>query len=242
MNCPRPFVFCLALVSLILPSFALADTIFSDGTFNLADYTNPFTCTTESGGTISGAVSQCTTCGDLGPALQTVVTVTTASNATTALDIGELNSNFLYDPSTQGALAWIRASVDNSTSIDVAVAEYNLFDPLIKQDGNYYIAQVFSGPGNTGFQPLASRLYASNFEQFDPLTGTVNPAANPNFGGDAMEFGIMIPSGSIALPSFTQTVVYDNLSFDLVPTPDPASWVLMGTALVGLALVRRRRG
>jgi hypothetical protein len=116
-----------------------------------------------------------------------------------------------------------------------------VFDPLIKQDGNYYIAQLFSAPGNTGFQPLASILYASNFVQFDPVTGIVNSAANPNFAGDAMEFGIMIPSGSIALPSFTQTLVYDNLSFDLVPTPDPASWVLMGTALVGLAMLRRRK-
>jgi hypothetical protein len=31
------------------------------------------------------------------------------------------------------------------------------------------------------------------------------------------------------------------LSFDLAPTPDAAGWVLMGTALVGLAMLRRRR-
>jgi hypothetical protein len=242
MNNRHPLVLSLALGCLVVPTVAHADSIFTDGTFDLADYTNPFTCTSESGGTISGAVSQCSLCGDSGKALQTVVTLTSASSATTALDIGELNSNFVYDPLAQGAVASIHASVDSLTSIDVAVSEYNLFDPLIKQDGKYYIAQLFSAPGNSGFQKLASILYASSFEQFDPLTGTVNSAANPNFAGDPMEFGIMISSGSMALPSFTQTLIYDNLSFDLVPTPDPASWVLMGTALVGVAMFRRRRG
>jgi len=229
---------CIALAWMVVPTVSFGNTIFPDGTFNLADYTNPFTYQS---GPISGVVSQCSSCGNPGQALSTALSLTTATSASSNLDIGLLNTGFTYDPSTQGDLASIDASVDSSTSISIAVSEYNLFDPLIEQDGNYYYAELFSGPGNTGFVTLSSVLSASDFDQFNPTTGVTTTSSHPNFSGDAMEFGIIVPSGSIALPSFTQTLVYDNLSFDLTPTPEPASLLVFGAGLIGLTMMRRRR-
>jgi hypothetical protein len=237
MTRQRPSVFCFAIAVAALPAVSLADTIYSDGTFNLSNYTNPFTY---QNGPISGVYFQCSSCGDPGQALSTTVTLTTATSASSNLDIGLLNSNFIYNPAVQGTVLSVNASVDSSTSISLDVSEYNSFDPLIEQDGSFYYAQLLSGPGNSGFVNLASTFSASSFVQFDPITGLTNSGSHPNFAGDPMDFGIMISSGSIALPSFTQTLVYDNLSFDITAIPEPASLLLVGAVLAGLAVLRRR--
>jgi len=94
------------LVWFAMPALSLADTVFTDGTFNLSDYTNPFTV---SSGPMSDNVSQCSSCGNPGDALFTLFTLTTSTSATSNLEIGLLNTGFTYTPSTQGAIASIDA-------------------------------------------------------------------------------------------------------------------------------------
>jgi hypothetical protein len=235
-------VLCFALAGAAFPNLAAADVIFTDGTFNLSDYTNPFTIQS---GPMSDAISQCSACGDPGQALSAVFTLTTSGSATSNLDIGLLNTGFIYTPSSEGAILSVDASVSDSTSAIPGVSSYDVFMPLIEQDGNFFEMTILGGPGDTGFVNLSATLAASDFVQIDTTTGAVIPASHPDFTGDTMEFGIIVSDGSIALPSFTQTIVYDNLAFDLVPAPEPDSSVLCAGSLIGLfgfaGITRSRR-
>ncbi len=163
-----------ALFRVALPSLAFAETVF---------------ITT---GDISGAYSQCASCGNPGQALST----TFNARGTSDMDVGLLNTGFVYTPSTQGGIALIDASVDNSTS------------------------PIFN---------ISANLLASDFDQIAPTTGVTTSTSHPNFAGDTMEFGLIVSDGSITLPLFTQTIIYNNLAIDLFPTP---------AALAGLAILR----
>jgi len=240
----RPFRLYMALIAAVsiavsFPDKSHADTIYSDGTFNLSDYTNPFTIQS---GPMIYSMSQCSSCGDPGQALSTVFTLTTPNSASSEVDIGLINTNFTYTPSTQGTIGSIDASVDNSTS-SIFVPSYNVFLPLIEQDGNFYDAEFLAGPGDSGFVNLSESLLASDFLQLDTTTGTTIAGSHPNFAGDTMEFGLIVTDGSIALPSFTQTIVNDNLTFDIAPVPEPSSLILMAATLaflLGMHAVRTK--
>ena len=228
---PARFVLCLALAGAAFPHLAAAEVIFTDGTFNLGNYTNPFTIQS---GPMSDAISQCAACGDPGQALSAVFTLTTSGSATSNLDIGFLNTGFVYTPSSEGAIGSVNASVSDSTSAIPGVSSYDVFLPLIEQDGNFFDAAILGGPGDTAFLNLSATLAAADFDQIDTTTGAVISGSHPDFTGDTMQFGMIVSDGSIALPSFTQTIVYDNLEFDLAPVPEPGGVGLGGVALIGL--------
>jgi hypothetical protein len=238
---PGRLVLCFALAGAAFPRLAAADVMFTDGAFNLGNYTNPFTVQS---GPISDAISQCAACGDPGQALSAVFTLTTSGSATSNLDIGLLNTGFIYTPSGEGAIGRVNASVSDSTSAIPGVSSYDVFMPLIEQDGSFFETTMLGGPGDTGFVNLSATLAASDFVQIDTTTGAIIPGSHPDFTGDTMQFGIVVTDGSIALPSFTQTIVYDNLAFDLLPAPEPGSVVLCAAPLIGLigfAGIRRSR-
>lgn len=242
------FVFRAAILAcVVLPALSFADTVFSDGTFNLGNYTNPFTVSSATnGGTIGGANSQCASCGDPGQALSTLVTLT-AADSTSSLDIGLLNTTFTYDPSTQGSIISIGASVSNFTSEltftsngSTLASASNQFNPLIQQDGNYFVATIAGGPSD-GFVLLSNTLLATNFDQINTTTGALDTSSHPNFSGDVITLGLAVEAGSIFIPGFTQTIVNDNLNFDIQSqVPEPTTFLLIGAALVGLAIKRKR--
>ena len=234
----------------LLSSGAYAGTVFTDNTFNLANYSNPFLFIhndpggqpNDTGGTISIDYSQCAACGNPGQGLQATITVVAAEDATTQLDLGLLNTGFVYDPSVSGSIGAVFASIDNEAANNLpGLSQFDIFNPLIEQDGNYYVAEIFAGPGISGFANLSGDLTAANFWQFNPANGASNSSSHPNFGGDAMEFGLMIEGGALFVPQFVTNLEYDNLEFDLSPAPEPASFLLLGAGLAGLAMLRRRK-
>ncbi|HEY1755565.1 MAG TPA: hypothetical protein VGG72_09235 [Bryobacteraceae bacterium] len=144
------------------------------------------------------------------------------SGTTAFAEIGVLNTTLTYNPSTQGAIQSISASVSKNLSINYTAAAgqpplIDTFYPMIEQDGKYYLAAV-SGPswygGSTGFLSFSqSGLVASSFSQYDFTTGAF-VGGSPNFSGDPMVFGLAQIS-SLTMTD-TLTAVYTGLTFDIV--------------------------
>ena len=241
------FVCLLASAMFLASTPALADIIFTDSTFNLANYTQTAQFTFEA----SIAASQCASCGNPGTALQFIATFGDTTSVNGAADQGFINNTFSYNPKTQGALGSITASVDKNLGINVTTPANNpfgnTFRPLIEQDGNIYLAAI-PGPsltsGFTGFNPLSqSGLTAASFQKFDFSTGTFL-AGTPDFSGDAMLLGLGQITGIGGYPSSQVTAIYDNLRFDLViAAPEPSGvWLLAGiVAISAVAGAVRRR-
>jgi hypothetical protein len=228
----------LTLCAMFIVSIpAFADVIYTDGTFNLSNYTSvgPY----EANGTITA--SQCVSCGS--PAYGLQLNVLETGNVTASVALGLLNNAFVYDPSTQGAIFSIGASVDKDTTVP-AGSYGNTFRPLIEQSGNYYLAaiagQSIQGPGSTGFITFArSGLVASDFVLFNFSSGTFG-TGTPNFAGAPMLFGLTQITGGAT--GFNNTVAYDNLNLDIVTSaPEPSTATLLISLLPLGAIVYRRK-
>lgn len=227
----------LALLAFAPSTSARAAVVFTDGTFNLANYSASPTFTS---GPVTGSYSQCLACGDPSQALRFSLTL---GNGSPRYSQGLANNEFLYNPGTQGAISSIAASVDRNTTTNLTGIFNVLFRPLIKQDGNYYVASIpgqpVTDPGSVGYQTISqSGLTAADFFLYDFSTGTLG-TENPDFAGDPILLGLaQISSFTLAglTSTGTYTADYDNLSFTLSTAstfvPEPASMALFGTGLV----------
>ncbi len=238
-----------ALCQTAVPAFA--DSVnFTDSTFNLANYTETATFLSSTGDSLSA--DQCSSCGHPGNALQ-ITTFIKNKNETTA--IGFVGNTFTINPAVQGTITSIDASVDKDLTVSPSdIGGGNTFHPLIEQDGNIYMASI-TGPTvpppgfTTGYNTIsATGLLATDFLQFDFSTGTFG-TANPNFGGDAMSFGLGQIFGSGGNTSFNLEADYDNLDIGVNgvtsvtgAVPEPGTSMLLGVGLfglIGLTAVRR---
>ena len=228
---------------------AQADTVFTDSSFNLSDYTQigPYLDFGSPSTTGSMTASQCTSCGNPGDALQITSSVTTAAGF--AGDMVLLNTGFTYDPQTQGALGSISVSTEKQVSSpNFGFTVTPSFWPVIEQDGILYAATIpgtpiaLPSPGASPWQTLsASGLTAADFTNIDLSTWTLSGTASPNFDGDPLTFGLaQLTEFSGASGSFIST--YDNLSFDLtIPEPSTAGLAVLGLAGLGAVRWSRRR-
>jgi hypothetical protein len=223
---------------------AMADVVFTDSTFNLANYTQtgPFS----NDPSASLAVAQCPSCGVSGSGLQTVATFNSSPVGTT-VDETLINNLFSYNPQTQGVIASIDASVAKNIFTTITGTGFgNTFRLTIEQGGIFYEDLIpglpFNGPNDAthpGYALIsATDLLATNFISFDPTTG-VTGSGNPNFAGTTLLFGLTQNTGTSG--TGTLTTQYDNLNIDIHPAPEPTSLALLVSSLAGLGLIRRRR-
>jgi hypothetical protein len=246
VNSMKPRSSLLVSLTVLVPGLASAGVIFTDGTFNPADYS--YSTAFISGASVT--YGQCTSCGDPGYGLQINVDVTASSSGYSQAFI---NNTFSYDPLAQGAISGISASVDKDEGVNFAGTDFgNTFRPTIEQDGNFYLAFIpgpplttGAGGGSTGYNLLSgSGLVASDFEEYDFATGSF-VVGSPNFDGDPMLFGLTeIATINGESSGATFFADFDNLSFDITTVatvPETTSLALLATGLAGLLLLRGRR-
>jgi hypothetical protein len=222
---------------------ASATTVFSDGDFANVTATSIFT----SGGS-TGSISQCATCGTSSGFAIGVVVDTTGSAGTTTTAAGAIENAFSYDPTTQGAITSIDASVDKDFIVTTSspTTYQSVFRPMILQSGNYYLATIPIGPvaapGDSGYITASQNgLTADDFTLYSFVTGIAS-AAHPDFGGGPLQFGLAtvapLASGT------TANINFDNLRFQVnsvAPTPIPGTLPLLATGLAAMGMVARRR-
>jgi hypothetical protein len=222
---------------------ASADVVFTDNTFSdLANYSGPPSYTSDPGqASITYSNSS-----------NTLQFVSQFNNNSQGDNVAQalVNSTFTYNPSTQGAIVDIDASVFKAISSSItATGLTNNFHPTIEQGGVFYIASIagasFDGPGGTSGTISADDLIAANFVSYDPSTDTTG-TANPNFDGGLMTFGLTQLTGTGGADEAGNiTTNYSALDLTLVTAPvgvpEPASIALLGAALAGFGVIRRRR-
>jgi hypothetical protein len=219
---------------------ALAGTILTDSTFNLANYTVTPLYNSDPGNA-TASFNQCASCGNPGQALQFLA----SGLLTDVLAIGFVN-NLTYDPTTQGAIASIDFSVDKNIVFNQVVVSSNTFRPLIEQDGIFYMAAI-PGPDinnatTSGYLTFSGTgLAATDFLSFNFVTGAFS-GSSPNFSGGPMKFGLGQTFMVGVYNSLGVEVDYDNLNVKLnVVTPEPSSFLLLGAGLAGLAVHMARQ-
>jgi hypothetical protein len=230
---------CLGLMLFGAGLLQAGSITFTDTTFNPSNYS--ITTFQSAGETVN--VSQTLTGGNPGAAMQ--INTTVPAGSTIALEYF-LNSMFVYNPATQGAIGSINLSQDvNMQSGGGVQAESAAF--LISQGGNLYFLNI-PVTANAGVWETASMsgTQASNWDLITNVsTLATNTAEHPNFSSGPLQFGFV--TGWISSSSFDYSSIQlvDNLSITVnaEPTPEPATLLLFGAGLAGISVgfIRRRK-
>jgi hypothetical protein len=137
---------------------------FTDGTFNLANYQTSSQLLTGTGTSL--VPIQCTNCGNPGSALQVTATFPNPPVPPASFDLAYqafVNSGFLYNPATQGAITSLFASVDKNLSVNQPSGPTpfaNTFHPTIEQGGIFYFASIPGPSLSTGAGRWVKRFSA----------------------------------------------------------------------------------
>jgi len=240
---------------------AAANVTFSDSTFNLSDYS---VSKYQKGDTTADiTVSQISTGGNPGSALQieTHVPIAYGQSISTAQYL--INPTFRYDPSVQGAITAIDASIDVSGQVLVngSPSPYTPIGGsnggglvLISQAGNIYTNLIgVVGPpvvGTGDYSTIhATDLKATDFGLVTDLAMfTVDKTQNPSFSSGIIELGVpgylsySNPFGFV-IPEISATAKYDNLNFTVTSVPEPETYAMLlaGLGLVGLIARRKNQ-
>ena len=151
-----------------------------------------------------------------------------------------------YDPSTDGAVAFLDYSEDriqfDPPFVGAQIGAY----PALVQDGVVFFGLGMTFPNTTWQTASLTDLTAADFKDFDSMTfhGGDGIFDNPDFSssGGAIHFGYIRANSTIpGSASITTQHGIDNWSVAITPVPVPATVWLFGPALLGFVGCRRFR-
>lgn len=155
-------------------------------------------------------------------------------------------NDFVYDPSSQGAITEIAASMLTMPIASNQPDHLGGVRMYIQQDGRLFTPTT--GPNWHSFnfdEPATVRNFSgyteSNFVEIIP-NGGIDPNSNPDFAGSVMRFGFGLSLTSTLLNGSGQVLIaggFDNVSVRLETIPAPGAIALLG--LAGMTGTRRRR-
>jgi PEP-CTERM motif len=234
----------LAVILLTAAPSPAATVTFSDGTFNLPDYTQTvFTNNTAAAGA-TDSIAQNLASGNPPPSLDFHVDWTV--NTTFTIFDGLINSGFTYNPAS-GAISALDFSQDrNVTFTSGTVIQSNAAATALLQQGGKFYRDTIVGPAFSAgtWQTIsAAGLQASDFSLYDFATNTIDSTQHPDFSsaGSVINFGFrtgLDHTNTLGTGFFDS--LSDNLSFTLTTVPEPSSLGLVMTALAAIGLWRWR--
>ena len=161
--------------------------------------------------------------------------------------VGQLNRNFVYNPSVSGEITGITYKID----LETTNAEGATYLALLSQNGNLYIETM--NTGNASPNTWLTENILLNLADFALLRTNsqgnviIDSNSRPDFSvsGSPITFGYEVTAGGAGF--FTSITGIDNDPIILTVTPsavpEPTTVVLSLTALVfmGIMYLRRRR-
>ena len=209
-----------ALLLLLFQGSPAAAVTFFDGDFAAADY-NLFV---EGSGTVTPVYEAAG--GSPGAHLR----MTTRPSVGTTVSGSYLNANFVYDPSTAGAIGSLQWSVDHDTLAFGQAAAIAL-----SQGGSLFFAGPFAttsigiGPGFVTTGPITV------------LAGDLPAGLDASAGGAPITFGLLVANTYDPVAGDVDNVVlYDNLTITVNAVPEPRRLGLLLLAPLVFAARGRR--
>jgi hypothetical protein len=218
----------------------LAATTFTDGKFDLSNYSIEYSQT----GGASVAVIQHATGGNPGFTIEGTVNAPAASGKNFQSAQLIINDTFVYDPSVQGGIQSIDASIDVYVQVPSFFTNASKAGSLLLKQGQNYFSYSSALPFvQASFATLtANGLTARDFNLITDLTSSAaNSNIHPDFtNGPAIKFGFL--GGvytTIGTPSSTVVWRVDNLSYSISAVPEPAPLVLIFAGALTIAIRRK---
>ena len=220
----------MVLLALAAAAQLQASTFF-DGTFNNSDWTATKVLDT-SNPPASFTAGQAAFDGNPAPFRETTQNFGN-NNANGSIWVAHLDSNFIWDPGTQGAIAALNFSFDGK-SFSNGVSGGIGYGLVAFQNNTYYLADFTAVSQSQWTNHMAMDLTAGDF--FLPGFGTGTP--NFSAGGTPIEFGYFTENG---ITTNTDTTVsgIDNYSLEVVP--EPSTWAVAALSLAAIIALRFRR-